>query len=263
MNRVIVFLLFLTLNCLLATPVLAFDVPFVDKPPVIDGDPADAAWARAQWVPMEQLMWGTRPEMDDFSGRYKLVWSAEHLYLLAEITDDILYDSHPDPRDQYWEDDALEVFIDADASGGDHLFNYNAFAYHISLDNQAADIGPFLSDADRQAEKTNVRLYPDHVQSQWQRSLEEPYKLYWEVRITVMGDDYQDNYPDGQNAAEPMALKSGMTLGFMLAYCDSDGKTASGGREHFMGDVEVEPVNGDRNLGYIDASVFGHITLVE
>jgi len=263
MNRSLALSILLAAYCLLPDVVFAFDVPYAPEAPVIDGDPGDTAWARAHWVPMEHLMWGTRPEKDDFSGRYKLVWTGGHLYLLAEISDDILHDSHPDPLDQYWEDDALEVFIDADASGGDHLFNYNAFAYHISLDNQAADIGPYLSEEDRQAEKRNVRLFPDHVQAQWKRSEIEPNKLNWEVKISVMGDDYQDSYAADQKVARAVLLKTGMTMGFMLAYCDSDGQIESGGREHFMGDVDIQPVNGDRNLGYIDASVFGNITLVE
>jgi len=248
---------------LLAPPAFAFDVPFAAEAPVIDGDPSDAAWARAEWIPLDQLMWGTMPGKDDFSGRYKLVWTRDHLYLLAEITDDILYDSHPDPLQFYWEDDALEIFIDADASGGDHLHNYNAFAFHISLDNQAADMGPFLSEEDRQAENVNVRLFPDLVYSQWKRSPTEPNNIYWEVQITVMGDDYQDSYATGEAVAQAVSLKAGDIMGFMLAYCDSDGKNEDGGREHFIGDVEIEPVNGDRNLGYKDASVFGHITLVE
>lgn len=257
------YLILLSLYCLFFSMAFAFDVPFAAEAPVVDGDPGDAVWARAEWVPMLHLMWGTMPQEDDFNGRYKLVWTADNLYLLAEISDDILHDSHPDPLEQYWEDDALEIFIDADASGGDHLFNYNAFAYHISLDNQAADMGPYLSEQDQQAEKTNVRLYPGHVQSQWKRSGDDPYKLYWEVKITVMGDDYQDSYAPGQKVAQAVPLKTGMTMGFMLAYCDSDGEIEGGGREHFMGDVEIEPVNGDRNLGYIDASVFGEIVLVE
>lgn len=263
MNKRIGCLILLGLHCLFFNVAFAFDVPFAAAAPVVDGDPGDAAWARAEWVPMTHLMWGSLPREDDFSGRYKLVWTAHNLFLLAEITDDILHDSHPDPLEQYWEDDALEIFIDADASGGDHLLNYNAFAYHISLDNQAADMGPYLSEQDRQAEKTHVRLFPGHVQSQWKRSRDEPYKLYWEVKITVMGDDFKDSYAAGQKVAQPVSLKTGMTMGFMLAYCDSDGEIEGGGREHFMGDVEIEPVNGDRNLGYIDASVFGEIILVE
>ena len=263
MKRVLVTIVLLTLYCLSANTVFAFDVPFAVEAPVVDGDPGDTAWERAKWVPMDKLMWGSMPEKNDFSGRYKLVWTGDHLYLLAEITDDILHDSHPDPLNQYWEDDALEIFIDEDASGGDHLFNYNAFAYHISLDNQSADIGPYLSDEDRQAEKRNIRLFPGHVKSQWKRSQVEPNRLYWEVQLSVMGDNYQDSDSSVQQAAQSTPLEAGKVMGFMLAYCDSDGKNEDGGREHFMGDVEIEPVNGDRNLGYINASVFGQITLVE
>ncbi len=261
MNRILA--LFLIINGLIPGFAFAFDVPYASHAPVIDGNPGDVAWRRAEWVPMDKLIMGAMPEQDDFSGQYKLVWTAEHVYLLAEITDDILYDSHPDPLVNYWDDDALEIFIDADASGGIHRFNYNAFAYHIALDNQAADMGPFFSEDDRQANKLNLRLYPGHISSQWKRSQDEPNKLYWEVKIAVMGDEYQDSQEAAQQAAQAIELKAGKTMGFMLAYCDSDGELGKGGREHFMGDVEIEPVNGDRNLGYIDASVFGAITLVE
>ncbi|MCJ7815956.1 MAG: CBM9 family sugar-binding protein [Xanthomonadales bacterium] len=263
MNKRMKWMMVAAVLSLFVTRIFAFDVPLASEAPVIDGDPGDVAWARAEWVPMKNLMWGTMPGKDDFSGRFKLVWTQDHLFLLAEITDDILYDSHPDPVEFYWEDDALEIFIDADASGGDHLHNYNAFAYHISLDNQAADMGPFLSEEDRRADKANVRLFPGHVQSQWKRSQDEPNNIFWEVKITVMGDDYRDSYAAGQKEAKALSLKIGDIMGFMLAYCDSDGAIEGGGREHFMGDVDIEPVNGDRNLGYINASVFGRITLVQ
>ena len=46
--------------------------------------------------------------------------------------------------------------------------------------------------------------------------------------------------------------------GFMLAYCDNDGSKE---REHFIGSVEIAPKNGDKNRGYIDASVFGKLWL--
>jgi len=261
MNRRFAALVTLMAASLLVTRVFAFDVPFASEAPILDGDPRDAAWTQGEWVPMDKLMWGTLPGKDDFNGRFKLVWTADGLYLLAEITDDILYDSHPDPLELYWEDDALEVFIDADASGGDHLHNYNAFAYHISLDNQAADMGPYLSAEDEKAGKVNVRLFPDLVQSKWMRSQDVPHNIFWEVKIIVMGDDFKDSYAAGEPAARAVVLEAGRNLGFMLAYCDSDGKSEGGGREHFMGNVEITPVNGDRNLGYIDASVFGQITL--
>lgn len=243
---------------LAAAPALAWDVPRAAEAPVIDGVADDPAWALAEWRPMDQLMWGTMPEPADFSGRYKLVWTPERLYLLAEITDDVLIDTHADPLENYWEDDALEFFLDEDASGGNHLHSYNAFAQHIGLDNQSADIGPFRSAEDEAAGRRFVRTYPDMVTARWQRAAEAPHPLVWEVEITVFGDDYHDD-PDRPQAS-PVTLHAGKNLGFMLAYCDAD---SPAGREHFLGDVAVEPVDGDRNRGYIDASVFGTITLVE
>ena len=243
--------------------IAANEVPFTSVVPVIDGDPSDHAWGNGDWININQLILGTDLEPADFTGRYKLTWTEDRLYLLAEITDDVLYDSHPNPLEQYWDDDALEIFIDEDASGGNHQFNYNAFAYHVALDNQAVDIGPFVS-ADAKANGTlNFRTYPEHINSSWKRSLQEPHRIYWEVEIAVFSDDYRDHTADGQLAVVPVTLHAGKTIGFMLAYCDSDGRLESGAREHFIGDVEIEPINGDRNRGYIDADVFGQIRLVD
>jgi hypothetical protein len=115
MNRI--FALLLIIIGLIPGAAFAFDVPIASHAPVVDGDPGDVAWERSEWIPMDKLILGTMPEHDDFSGRYKLVWTAEHVYLLAEIADDILYDSHPDPLVKYWDDDALEIFIDASVFG--------------------------------------------------------------------------------------------------------------------------------------------------
>ena len=117
-------------------------VMFTANAPVIDGVANDAAWKEGDWHDMTSLMWGTNPEPSDFSGRYKLRWDKKALYLLAEIQDDHLSDTYANPLERYWDDDFLEIFIDADASGGDHLNNYNAFAYLLALDNQVVDIGP-------------------------------------------------------------------------------------------------------------------------
>jgi hypothetical protein len=45
----------------------------------------------------------------------------------------------------------------------------------------------------------------------------------------------------------------------MLAYCDNDGSKE---REHFIGSHKISAVNGNKNLGYIDASVFGELNLI-
>ncbi|HEY7774370.1 MAG TPA: sugar-binding protein [Marinagarivorans sp.] len=238
---------------------VTYQAPFTKIAPTIDGIPDEASWEQASWRAIDKLIAGSAPtDANDFSGRYKVLWTKQHLYILAEISDDILIDSHPNPLESYWDDDALEIFIDEDNSGGKHLFSYNAFAYHISLDNQAVDIGPFINEASEKANKTNFRVYPDHVKSQWLRSKEAPYKIYWEVQLAVYPDSYKDEYAPQEKPVKPVKLYEGKKLGFMMSYCDSDGPN---GRDHFMGDIDIKPVNGDKNRGYIDASVFGVLEL--
>ena len=59
---------------------------------------------------MDELWLGSPYTSEDFQGRYKLTWTADALYLLAEIKDDILTDSYEDPLKAWWDDDCLEIF---------------------------------------------------------------------------------------------------------------------------------------------------------
>jgi hypothetical protein len=218
---------------------------------VVDGLADEKSWALASWQPIEALILGEKPSSEDFSGRFKITWDEKQLYLLVEITDDILFDQHADPRHLYWDDDCLEIFIDEDASGGNHQFNFNAFAYHIALDNQAVDIGEKNSDG-----SDNFVLLNDHIRSVWRRSVISPNKLIWEVAVRVFDDNFKMSLKDPQ----PVKLFPNKQLGFMLAYCDNDGSKE---REHFIGSVDIKAINGNKNLGYITADVFQKLTLVD
>jgi hypothetical protein len=220
----------------------ATEVKHTATPVKVDGL-SEQTWDTAEWQPMPYLMANSLPNTKDFSGRYKLLWDEQFLYLQAEITDDILYDKIADPKVNYWDDDCLEIFIDSDASGGNHQYNHSAFAYHIALDNQTADIG----------DDKKVHMYNDHVFSRWQRDEKQFDKIIWEVAIKLFPDNYTDNLP-----LPAITLKPEQKIGFMLAYCDNDGSET---REHFMGSHKIEPVNGDTNRGWIDANVFGNISL--
>jgi len=207
----------------------------------VDGIADEPDWDRAAWREIRYKWLGPDYTPDDFEGRFKLVWTPERLYLLVEITDDVLFDSHRDPLVQYWDDDCLEIFVDADYSGGDHQYNHNAFAYHFSLDNRAIDIG-----TDRQAHD-----YSDHVQSRWRQ---EGDKVIWEVSIDLYDDTYDDNAPQNK----PLSLESGQILGLMVAYCDNDGSEL---RENFIGSESVP--TGPKDRGWIDAGLFGQVVLYE
>ena len=131
----------------------------------IDGSTNDACWANAYWAPIDQLWVGTATSNpNNYSGRYKVSWDDSLVYIIMEITDDIFHDTHANPLQNYWDDDCIEIFIDEDKSGGNHQFNYNAFAYHIAIDNQTVDIGEKSADG-----TDNFVLLNDHIKSQWQR----------------------------------------------------------------------------------------------
>jgi hypothetical protein len=209
--------------------------------PRIDGVADDDAWARAPWRAIDQRWLGPEYSPEDFQGRYKVLWTADRIYLLAEIVDDILIDTHRDPLVQYWDDDCLEIFVDEDYSGGDHQYNHNAFAYHLSLDNRAIDIG-----TDRQP-----RDYSHHVESRWKQHGD---RIVWEVAIDI----YPDTYVDDSDRNQAVVLRAGKVLGLMVAYCDNDGSEL---RENFVGSESVP--YGPTDRGWIDAGLFGALVLID
>ncbi|MEL6636284.1 MAG: sugar-binding protein [Bacteroidota bacterium] len=219
----------------------SFRAQRAETAPNVDGRGDDACWEKATWLPLDQRWLGEAYTETDFQGRYKLSWDENYLYLLAEIVDDTLIDIHPDGLDRYWDDDCLEIFIDEDRSKGNHQYNHNAFAYHVSLDNRVVDIGT----------DSTFRYYDDHLTS---RRTQEGKTSTWEVALKVFGDDYRDGAADNR----PVRMAAGKICGFALAYCDND---ASAERENFIGSVTV--TGEDKNRGWIDAGIFGSLELVE
>jgi len=208
---------------------------------VIDGVADEAVWQAAEWHQIDQRWLGPEYSAEDFSGRFKVAWSAQRLYVLVEVVDDILFDSHRDPLVQYWDDDCVEIFIDEDYSGGDHQYNHNAFAYHMSLDNQAIDMGT----------DERPHNYSQHVESRWKQT---GHSVVWEFAIDIYTDDYVDSVNDNV----PITLHAGKVMGLMLAYCDNDGSEL---RENFVGSESVP--EGPKDRGWIDAGLFGELQLVD
>lgn len=209
-----------------------------DNPITIDGRALETSWHIAKWHALDQIWLGDPVPHTDFKGRYKLAWDEEQLYLLVEITDDILYDQHKDPLKRYWDDDCVEIFIDEDNSGGLHQYSHNAFAYHVGIDGNVVDI----------AQDREPRLYNDHVSTKI--SIDGQVSL-WEMSIRLYDDNYVD---EGTNT--PKILEKNKKVGFALAYCDND---SSKERENFIGSVFVP--GEDKNKGWIDADIFGTLVL--
>ena len=211
------------------------------EPILIDGNASETIWSTTQWQVLDQFWLGNPVDSTDFSGRYKLSWDENALYLLAEIQDDTLIDIYKDPLKQWWDDDCLEVFVDEDNSGGEHQFNHNAFAYHIALDGNVVDM----------SSQKEGKLYNSHVESSHKT---EGNLTLWEVKIHL----YDNTYNDDSTTNQPIKVSANKKVGFALAYCDND---YSETREHFIGSIPVE--GEDKNRGWIDANIFGTLKLID
>lgn len=211
----------------------------VFRPLQIDGQADEEEWATAIWYPIDQFWIGKPVPPEDFSGKFKLLWHEEHLYLLVEIVDDTLVDFHEDGLKFYWNDDCLEIFLDENHSGGKHYDNHNAFAYHVATNGNVVDIG-----------KDGNPLYlNEHILSS--RSTNGK-KTIWELRISV----FDKSFDERLKFNSPVKLYEGKKIGFALAYCDND---YSKERENFIGSVPI--LGKEKNVAYLYADVFGTLYL--
>jgi len=208
--------------------------------PVIDGT-VDAVWEQASWAPINVFWLGTQanPSAADYTGRYKALWDANYLYLLFDVTDDRIYDRTRDALSNYWEDDTVELFIDENKNGGQHSYNTSAWAYHVSTYGDVVDYTT-----------SGPKLLNDHIDV---RLVSLGDKHVWELRVRIYGEDYAD-----WKTNTPLTLTAGKLMGFSASYIDNDG---SAQRESMMGSVDT--AGHKNNQGYLDASVFGSLKLVE
>ena len=90
----------------LVTPL---EIPQADTAPVVDGE-VDDVWADAQVIDIATRSSGTDPDSEeDLSGTVRILWDAEAIYGLFEVTDDDLQQNSTDT----WQDDGVEFYIDA------------------------------------------------------------------------------------------------------------------------------------------------------
>jgi hypothetical protein len=239
--------------------------PNVGSIPTIDGLGDDTCWQNVHWQTIDQVWipYGGSVEPDDYTGRYKVVWSSTEnvLYFLVEIIDDVFVDGYVYPNDGYYNYDIVEVFIDEDKSGGMHRIDQggenaeNAFTYHIVVD------------APEDGEATNefvvcdlagfwqITNYASHFPELAMRKNGNQYT--WEFSLAVYNDTYNNSNPK----ASWVTLTEGKIIGLSLAYCDNDSlneepKT----RDNFFGSVQV--AHADSNSHWENADGFGTIKLV-
>jgi len=81
------------------------------QPAVIDGM-AEDIWAPVPRYKIENAIYSPLPERADLTAYYRAMWDENNLYVLVNVMDDVLKND----SDEFYLDDAVEVFIDADNS---------------------------------------------------------------------------------------------------------------------------------------------------
>jgi len=211
-------------------------------PVTIDGSANDACWATATWKPINQVWipWHGTMTTGDFSGKFKVAWDSQYLYLLVEVVDDMLSDDHADPLQNWWDDDCVEVFIDENRSMGDHEKNNNAFAYHINLKYDAIDMNTSGNPVNY---KNNIIVKMDTIATN---------TYLWEIAIKNYSATFSLTNPE----ASRVTLTASKLMGLSMAYCDNDQTL---GRENFIGSMLLSQATA--NDSYKNASLFGPVVL--
>lgn len=93
---------------------LYLPVPQVPSEPAPVGAPSALIWDKAPARPVANLVRGDKVAPSDLSATFRVVWTTEELLVLVEVYDagGATYINSPYP----WEDDSVEIYVDADGS---------------------------------------------------------------------------------------------------------------------------------------------------
>ncbi|MDD6210134.1 MAG: sugar-binding protein [Bacteroidales bacterium] len=247
--------------------------------PIFDGIGDEEFWNNANWYAIDQIWLPYNNDLnypdatkegssklisgkDDFSGKFKLAWNEEEnmLYLLAVITDDVFVSGYAGTG-SYSVYDVLEIFIDEDASGGEHELDLgnsiaaNAFSYHINATPYGdGEIQTYMSAMDI-AKKGEIVDYHNHFPyfSLRKEGNTYTYELAMKLYSAEQGIAYET---DDANDYE-VQLYEDKVSGFSLAYCDNDDPNNLS-RDHFIGSSFLPA--GKNNSNYQTADLFGKLT---
>lgn len=246
-NQAVILLIILLTISTIATGQTQKDTIYAVKtnvPVIVDGSAKDACWAQVQWKPIDQVWipYAAKMAAGDFEGKYKVAWDSLYLYVLVEVDDDMLSDDHAIPTQNWWDDDCLEVMIDEDRSKGNHQFNNNAFAYHVSLSYDAIDLDASGNGINY---KNNMKVVMDTIGTN---------TYLWEFAIKIYDASFKINDPQSSR----VELYQNKLMGFTIAYCDNDQTLA---RENFIGSMYMTSKTANDN--YITADYFGSLILAD
>ena len=111
----------------------------VSRPVVIDGM-ADDLWSESRENKIGNVVYLPPSNDEDLSASYKAMWDEKNLYVLVDVTDDSL--KNDSDSDLWYQDDCVEVFIDADNSKSES-YDDNDAQYHFDWDKNSPSMSQF------------------------------------------------------------------------------------------------------------------------
>ena len=117
-------------------PCTAPVIAFTATAPIINQN-IDATWAKAPTANITKVSFGTMPS--DFSGsRWRAMYDASYLYILVEVKDNNKFN---DSGVNWYQDDAIEIFIDGNNSKGTNYDGSNDFQIAFRYNDAAVYAG--------------------------------------------------------------------------------------------------------------------------
>jgi hypothetical protein len=115
MFRRLIFSFLFVLSLVIGTQAQDVVIPSPGTMPVLDGN-IDEVWYFSTEQSIETSQVGAAPTSPaDCSGKWHAVWNWEALYVLVEVTDDVLTNDSGG-GDNKWNDDSVEIYVDGDNS---------------------------------------------------------------------------------------------------------------------------------------------------
>ena len=234
--------------------------------PTIDGIGNDACWQNVKWQPIAQVWipYGAKVDSSIYWGQYKVIWSSTTnlLYFLMEVHDTVFVDGYiPGVTADIYNYDISEIFIDENASGGEHRYDtdtsnaQNAFAYHMYAACPADGQVTTVYHVDDMAGTDGHRAdYTSHFPEFALRRTGQT--AIREFSLIV----YNDTYTESNKAAARSQLTEGKLMGLSVAYCDNNHPDRNPKVRDYMFGGDWEPSPG--NMHWINASYYGHVKLV-
>jgi hypothetical protein len=188
-------------------------VKHTDRAPAIDGQ-AEDLWSEVRRHRIRNSAYTPASDRDDLTAFYRAMWDEDNLYVLVNVMDEALKND----SDEFWLDDSVEIFIDADNSKSPD-YGDNDYLYFFEW----AEAGPQMGEL-KHSRTNDVEFAVGHTEVGYRVEVKFPWstlgadpalgaKLGFDVHVNDDDDGGDRDAKLMWRAAEDNAWESPQALG--------------------------------------------------